>query len=367
MKGIFIAAPDGQAGGGMGRVKDYILQSPPDLTGQYRLVPLVTRDGRGVVFSVVLFATAMLRVIWAAIRGRIALLHVNLGDRGSLARKGLLVLGARACGVPTVLHLHAAELEQLHDKTGRLGRGLIGLPFRASTSIVVLGERYRAWLVEAFGIAPARIRILNNGVAAPPPRRAHGDGPQTLLFLGNMIERKGLSDLIVALGMMPPVEGGWRAVIVGGGDPAPYRALAEASGVGGQVEFPGWMDRADVQALLGGSDIMVLPSYDEGLPLVILEALGAGVPVICTPVGVIPEVLTDERTALFVPPGDRAALAAQMARLLGDRALQDGLAERAKALFDEKFSLTAFQDALFAIYRECCAVDYRPDRREGDR
>lgn len=362
MKDIFVAAPDGQAGGGMGRVKDYILQTPPDIAGQYRFVPLVTRNARGIGFSMFLLLGGMARIFWASLRRRAALLHVNMGDRGSVARKGVLLLFGHWCGVRTVLHLHAAELEQFYASSSPLARFFIRRPFRAADCIVVLGNRYRTWLVTALDIPADRIRILNNGVAAQRVDRlpvVQGE-PQTILFLGNLIERKGVSDLLWALGALPDDAPRWRAILAGGGDMERYRALAAKIGIADKVEYCGWVDRAGAIRLIAQASALVLPSYDEGLPLVILEAMGMGLPVICTPVGVIPEVLSDRETALFVDPGDCSALAARIAELLADADLRAGLSDRALALFERSFSLHAFQTALLAIYRECCGVDYVP-------
>ncbi len=344
----------------MGRVKDYMLQTPPDVRSRYEFAPLVTRDGRGVGYSLILLLAAMGRLAVAAIGGKGAMLHVNMGDKGSVMRKGSLLLLAHWLGMKTVLHLHAAELEQFYAASSPFRRRLIQRPFHAADCIIVLGNRYRRWLETEIGIPADRIRILNNGVAAPHVDRqpALAGAPQTILFLGNLIERKGVSDLLHALKAMPSDTPGWRAILAGGGDIEGYRALARDLGIADRVEFAGWVDRAGAVDLITRASMLVLPSYDEGLPLVILEAMGMGLPVICTPVGVIPEVLTDGDTVLFVEPGDRAALAARIADLLSDAQLQARLSAQALDLFDRQFSLRAFQSSLLAIYRDCCGIDY---------
>ena len=344
----------------MGRVKDYMLQTPPDAAARYAFHPLVTRDGRGVVFSGFLLLAAMLKLTAAAMTGQGALLHVNMGDKGSVMRKGLLLLLAHRLGMRTVLHLHAAELEQFYGASSPFARRLIRKPFHAADCIVVLGQRYRRWLETEIGVPANRIHILNNGVAAVPVRRVPvPDGePQTVLFLGNLIERKGVSDLLHALQAMPNDTPPWRAVLAGGGDIAVYRDLAQKLGIAERVEFPGWVDRPGAMDLISRASFLVLPSYDEGLPLVILEAMGMGLPVICTPVGVIPEVLTDGETVLFVEPGDRVVLGAQIARLLADAQLRADVSARALDLFERSFSLSAFQSALLTIYRDGCGIDY---------
>jgi glycosyltransferase involved in cell wall biosynthesis len=362
---IYIAAPHDEAGGGMGRVKDYILRCAPDRDGRFVLRPLITRDMRGAFFSLALLFGCITTICLQRLRGRIALLHVNMGDRGSLFRKGLLILTARIVGVKTLLHLHAVELDRHFAKAGPVLRWLIRLPFRQATSIAVLGERFRDWLVDEVGIDSARIDILYNGVDVgdPPDRKTRGpDEPLVILFLGNMIERKGLSDLIAALALIPAGTRPWRAMVAGGGDPAPYRRQAEALHIADRIAFSGWVDQAGVRALLAEVDVLVLPSYDEGLPLVILEALAMAVPVLCTPVGVIGEVLTDGETAAFTPVGDRQALSEKLTGLLTDDALRERLSRDGHALFRRCFSLEAFQSALLVIYRRRYGIDYR---REG--
>lgn len=365
---IYVAAPDGEAGGGMGRVKDYILRCPRDEEGRYVLAPLITRDMRGAAYSLFLLFGAMGAIAAGALRGRVALLHVNMGDRGSVVRKGLLLLVGRLFGVKTMLHLHAVELDRLFAKAGPVGRWLIRRPFVHATTVVVLGERFRDWVVEQVGVDPRKVEILYNGVdtgGQPDPSAASGAGPRTILFLGNMIERKGLSDLIAALAEIPAAAPAWRAVVAGGGEAAPYRTQAEALGIGDRIAFAGWVDQAGVREHLAEATMLVLPSYDEGLPLVILEALAMAVPVICTPVGVIGEVLDDGSTALFVPVGDRAALAARMTTLLSDPELHDRLSEAGHDLFRRRFSLKAFQTALLDIYRRRAGIDHRPERTDA--
>ena len=104
--------------------------------------------------------------------------------------------------------------------------------------------------------------------------------------------------------------------MAGGGPVDIYRALAAELGIADRVTFTGWVSQDAARALMVNSDALILPAYDEGLPLVILEALASRTPVICTPVGSIPEVLEDRRTALFVSPGDEAGIAAAILTLI---------------------------------------------------
>lgn len=352
-KVIYIVSSSGAAGGGMGRVKDYILASGGDAAGRYRFEALVTRDGRGAAFSLLLLLRAALLIWWNALRGRVAFVHVNLGDKGSALRKGLVIFAARMAFVPVVLHLHAAALIELYAASSSWMRRLIRLPFLASTSIIVLGRLWRDWLVNELRINPAKIDVLYNGVPVEPtPRRflKNAPGPRKILFLGLLTERKGISDFLEALAAMPAVAPTWQAIIAGNGDIEGYSAKAASLGLSTRAQFTGWVDQKQVRELLASVDMMVLPSYHEGLPLVILESLGAGAPVICTPVGAIPEVLEHERDVILIEPGDRAGLAAAMTDLLENPERLQALSDHGIARFRENFAIEVFLQNLFAIY-----------------
>lgn len=355
----FVLTPHGAFGGGMGRVKDYMLQSGGDRLGRIRFVSLDTHGGHGAVRSILVSARAVLRIWTDAFAHRAALVHVHMGDRGSVARKGMIVLLSRVIGLPVVLHLHATKLERDYAQANPLLRWLIGLPFRRATCCIVLGKIWRDWLVNSVGVDSSRVEVVYNGVPVDPAPRASHDAsrPRRILFLGNLLERKGISDLLHALASLPPGTTAWTASIAGGGDIPRYQELARALGIEDRTSFLGWVDQPTSRALLADSDALVLPSYDEGLPLVVLEALGMGTPVVCTPVGAIPEVLEDERTALLVTPGDRSELAEKLRRILDDADLRHRLSRNGTELFQKLFTLDAFLNNIFDIYRRHCDIE----------
>lgn len=344
----------------MGRVKDYILQSGGDSLGRFRFEPLITRDDGGAARSVLLLVKCVLTIWISAMRGRLAFVHVNLGDKGSALRKGLLILAARMVGVPVVLHLHAAALIELYAASSGWIRWCIRVPFRAASTVIVLGKLWRDWLVTELGIDAAKIDVLYNGVPVEvQPRNFASEAhrPARILFLGLLSERKGLSDFLAALAALPQSTPNWEAVIAGNGDIAGYQAKAAGLGIGSRATFTGWVDQNGVRALLADVDMMVLPSYNEGLPLVILEALGSGTPVICTPVGAIPEVLDHDRDVIFVAPGDRPGLSAAMAGLIAQPTRLQSLSDHGISRFRSTFALPVFLESLFAIYRKRLGVE----------
>jgi glycosyltransferase involved in cell wall biosynthesis len=342
-------------------VKDYIVEGGGDQAGKVRFEPLVTRDDRGFAVSLGLTAHAVARIWRARMAGRLALVHLNLGDKASAVRKGIIALLTRAVGGTVVVHLHAVRLMQAHQTGGPMRRWFIALPFRVASTNIVLGEVWRRWLLEDLKVAHGKVDVLAN--AMPPyAGRDHRAprAPVRLLFLGNLYERKGVTDLIETLAGLTQGLPDWRLAFAGGGDLERYKALAAERGVADRIDFLGWVGQEEARALLAAADALVLPSYDEGLPLVILEALGAGTPVVCTPVGAVPEFLTDGQTALFIPPGDRPALGAALARIIGEPELRQHLGDTGRESYERTFSLAAFQRSLFDIYRRRIGVDVTP-------
>ncbi len=348
---VLLVAPFAPNGGGMGRMMAYL--SEQDMDGRYSFEMIESR-GRG---PAILSIWTTLRAGWTVWRrargGSPVLLHVNMAERGSVFRKGALLYLGRALGLPTVLHLHAAEIMAFYEGLGSLGRACVRGVFGSAGTCVVLGEGMAIWLQARLGVPACRIEVLRNGV--PSPRLLPFAVPgtrSTLLFLGNLQARKGLGDLLVALSRAPCSAREFELVVAGGGDASPWRAQAHALGLAGRVTFTGWLERAEVTALLARACVLILPSYHEGLPLVLLEAASMGVACITTPAGSIGEVFRDEETALLVAAGDSVALGLAIARMIDEPALRARIGANALALYERSFSMEIFIRRLEAIYEE---------------
>jgi len=352
---IYIAGPSTPKGGGMFKVADYLvqMQTLPPILGAAELRLLDTRGDGSALLSLGVLTQALGKLLLCRLKGELAGVHVNVAERLSLFRKGVLIVASRTLGVPVVLHLHAAQLHHFFPALPRPLQALTRWVFSLPKSCIVLGHVSRQFVIEQLGVPAQRVSILNNGVPEPTePRRQPGlDGIQRVLFVGNLSERKGVSDLLAALAL-PGAD--WRQINVqfaGGGDVAGYQAQAKALGLSDWVHFSGWVGQADVARLMAAADVLVLPSYDEGLPLVILEALANGVAVVCSPVGEISSALTDGVNGLFVPPGDVPTLARHLQRVLKDPLLRQTLEQNGRQLFEREFSLRHFFQAVALVHQ----------------
>jgi glycosyltransferase involved in cell wall biosynthesis len=342
-------------GGGMFKVADYLIQAQREWVSQgyARLRPLDTRGGSSAVFSLFVLLTAVARLLWGRLTGRLAGVHVNMAERLSLLRKAIIVVASRALGLPVVLHLHAAQLHHFYRSLPRPIRALTRWVFSLPSACIVLGEAGRRFVTEELGVPHEKVEIVINGVPQPSrPRRVQtACQSRRILFVGNLSERKGISDLLRALALPAFNRVGVKAIIAGGGALDRYRSQATALAIDDFVSFEGWADQSKVAELLSAADVLILPSYDEGLPLVILEAMANGVAVICTPVGEIPQEFCDGVEVKFVQPGDAEGIARALNEVLGDPALQSTLERNGQAAYEQKFSLQVFFDHIARVHR----------------
>jgi len=366
---IYIACPWTPMGGGMFKVADYLIQAQASSAAiasanAAELRPLDTRGGANALYSFWVLATALARIARGRLSGRLAGVHVNMAERLSLFRKGAVIVACRALGVPVVLHLHAAQLHHFYHSLSRPLQALTRWVFSLPASCVVLGSAARRFVIEELGVAPERVDIVINGVPEHThARRVAGDSAvQRVLFLGNLSERKGVSDLLQALALPGFDTAHLEVTLAGGGDVHAYETKSRALGINGFVRFAGWSDQQQAARMMARTDVLVLPSYDEGLPLVILEALANGVAVVCSPVGEIPSVLSDGVNACFVQPGDVAGIAAGLQRVLQDGELRAALERNGRALYEQQFSIAHFFGSVAHIHQRDFGVAGRPLR-----
>ena len=212
-------------------------------------------------------------------------------------------------------------------------------------------------LRERFHVRPGKIVVIPNaatmGARASPASRSElarsAEGP-VVLTVARLDGQKGVSHLLEAVAAVPHAS---FAIAGDGPNRAALEARAAALGVNDRVRFLG--HRHDVPALLAAADLFVLPSLYEGLPLAVLEAMAAGVPVIATAIGGTNEVVRDGETGTLVPPADSAALAAAIARVLANRDRASRLALAARSLVAREYSVASMVGSVSRLYEELLA------------
>jgi L-malate glycosyltransferase len=251
--------------------------------------------------------------------------------------------GAALAGVPVRI---GSRRELNPDKSAGQIR-LQRLAYRTATKVVANSQAARQ-VLEREGLAPASIAVIPNGVdlAAFPERKAPG-AIRTIVTVANLRPEKSHETLLAAAAVLVASHPELRFRIVGAG---PRRSeleeLTRARGLSGHVEFLGHRD--DVPALLAAADAFVLPSRSEAFPNGVIEAMGAGLPVVACGVGGLLDLIDDGRTGLLVPPGDFDTMAVALQTLIDDPVRAGAIGRAARAEIQLRYSfdrmIAAFED-----------------------
>jgi glycosyltransferase involved in cell wall biosynthesis len=289
-------------------------------------------------------ALGLVELVRVLRRERPDIVHASSSKAGVLGR-----LAASIAGVPIrIFTVHGWAFTASSGRSAGLYRWADRLMRPLTTATICVSERELAAGLAAGTCVADRTLVIPNAVdvrAAPRSRQEHE--PPRLIAVGRLRPPKDLGTFLRALASLPT--GGFTASIVGDG---PERAALErqlaALGLEGRVRIEG--ERDDVPARLADSEIFVLSSRSEGMPVSVLEAMAAGVPVVASAVGGVDELVVDGQTGLLVPPADSEALAAALAVLLADAGLRRRLGEAGRARAEALFDLEAFRQAHVELY-----------------
>ena len=351
---ILVATPYGDDGpGGIDRLNDLIFETIRNRPGINLTVErLVTRGTHGLFAAQFIFAYALARFAVKAVCGSVDMLHIHLSIRGSSHRKTVLGAAARLFRIPYIVHLHGCGFDEFWSETSDYLARSIARLFKNSAHCIVLGAFWARVIAERVPEVADRISVLPN--ATSPCRLEQefaADGRVRITFLGQLGRRKGTPQLIEALGRLAGRHD-WLATIAGDGDVDESRDRVSERGIADRTEIPGWLSSAATQQLLRRTDILVLPSFSENLPMVILEAFAHGIAVVSTPVGAVPEVIDHDRTGLLVPVNDVLALVVALERLINEPQLRNRLGSAAKRVHAERYEIEPYVTRLVAIWQQ---------------
>jgi len=313
------------------------------------------------------FVVGLGRTVSQLQSGRVALLHAHVSSGGSFWRKSMILSLARWCRVPTVFHLHSGGFSKWASKPGipALWRGWIRHTIESSSVVIALNQATKTWLAE---FAPrARVIVIGNPVIIPPspdpgalpvaPAAAAG----RVLYLGWIYDFKGCYDLLQAWVLFRQQCPGWRLVVGGKGEVKRFLGEAEKLGVRGDIDFLGWVRGEDKEQQFRRADILILPSYHEGMPMSVLEAMAHGIAVVATPVGGVVDMMVPDVHGLWIQPGDIEGISARLVELARSPERRRSLGGAAREHVIAHNSVASVIGQLIGVYRGVLGARRVPD------
>jgi glycosyltransferase involved in cell wall biosynthesis len=274
------------------------------------------------------------------------------GDGSSFVEKGTMCLIAATLGKPTILRPGGGRLAQQCDRS-RVFAWFVRTILRR-VSVVTCQSAYWTSFVQSMTAGRTKVVEIGNGVSLDALPATRTVGAPTIGFLGWTNREKGVFDTLAAFQRV--LAGQPRAVlrVAGGGrDHAAFVAEVRRLGLTERIECLGWLRRDQVPSFLQSLNVLVLPSYAEGLPNALLEAMAVGVPVVATPVGGVTDLIQQSGGGILSDPGDVESIAQAISTLLTNARLADEIGARGQRFVRERHDIrvvaTKYRDAVMSV------------------
>ena len=346
---VLMVGVDKQTKGGMWTVAENYLRSEA-FVEQTHLEYIATSITGSIVRRVVFTAGALVKIFTRLLRCRYEIVHVHMAERGSVYRKNIVIHLAKLLGCKVVVHMHGAEFETWYQTLSpRKKQGVCRILCKADR-VLILGHYWQAF-IQSLVSDPNRVRVMHNAVDVPGENR-YDPAAHNMLFLGVVGKRKGILDLLDAVKLADrQLQQNTKLMIYGlESDVNIQTAIAERS-LEHRVEYRGWLSEDERAEVFRETAVNILPSYNEGLPMTILETMAQGIPNITTNVAAIPEAVDQENGAVL-SPGNTEGLAQAILELMNDPM---GRKQKSQAAYEKaksEFSIDKHVMRILDIYRE---------------
>lgn len=276
----------------------------------------------------------------------IKIVHIHSASYGSFLRKQFALNMAKLFGKKVIFHIHGAEFELFYNKSSKAVKSLITSTLNKADVVIVLSKQWKETISKIS--SNINIVILYNPAVIKELKHIPSDSTR-FLFMGRIEKRKGVYEII---------EGGKYlddnilVNLYGDGNTTEFERLIKEGNLEHKIKIRGWISGEQKDEVYYNSDVLLLPSFNEGLPMSILEAMAYGLPIISTPVGGIAEAVEDGVNGFLVPPGDARALSEKINLIASDKNLREKIGQESYRMAKEKFDINVIIKQLEEIYAE---------------
>lgn len=322
------------------------------ITKKFDLIMIETYISSTILLKIFYFITAFVKVIYSLVFRHPCLIHIHMSHKGSFYRASLIVLIAKLFKKPIIIHAHGSSFKDFYYAMNGIQKKYCNFIFKQINLLIVLSREWGKFFSTI--VDTEKIKILYNGVYPVNEINIKRDEKPVCLFLGRIGQRKGTYDLITCFGELKREYPSLflKMILAGDGELATAQKLIAHNDLDREIKVVGWVNEIERNHLLLDSDILILPSYNEGLPMAILEAMNYGLSVISSNVGGIPEAIINERTGYMIDPGDIKQLAIYLKKTIEDAQLRKKFSINERKMIFNKFNNTKLMKNLETIYED---------------
>lgn len=290
--------------------------------------------------KITFFINSLIKLIKNLMFEKIDIVHIHMSYNGSFSRKYIICRICELFRKKFIIHLHGSEFKDFYERINEKKKLKVNWMFEKASIVLVLGENWKKYIL--YIVPKANVEILVNSVNVISYKSNLNNERFNILFLGALIKRKGIYDLIEVIKLLKEdslLDKYNVCFFIGGSgiEEIKFKQLINKYELNEYVEMLGWVDKKTKIDLLKKSHLFVLPSYNEGLPVAILEAMNFGLPIISTRVGSINEAVIDNYNGILISPGNKNELKYAIEKIILDKKIWDKYSENSKKNIIEKF------------------------------
>ena len=346
---VLMVGVDRQTKGGMWTVVENYLHNKSFMECT-DLIYIPTSITGSISKRIVFTAKALVRVLWTLVAKSRDIVHVHMSERGSVYRKNIVINLAKMFRCKVVIHMHGAEFEDWYKAQAEEKQVGIRKILNKADKVLILGQYWEGFITSLMEDT-CKVQVLYNAVEVPEKNHYNGEAVN-MLFLGVVGQRKGVYDLLQAVKLADKELPKKARLMIYGPDfeKKIETAICELDLLD-RVKYMGWLSAENKAEVFRNTAVNILPSYNEGLPMTILETMAVGIPNISTCVAAIPEAVNADNGVIIIP-GDIDHLAGAIIQMMNNLEIRQKKSTEAFLCAKKKFSLENHVQQLLYVYEE---------------
>ncbi|NEM97750.1 glycosyltransferase family 4 protein [Pontibacter burrus] len=309
---------------------------------------IVSHVEGGGITKVIIFLSAVLKLLFAE---KVDLVHIHVASDTSIFRKSVFVFISRLLKKPIVIHIHGADFDSYYKNANHQVKSYIKYTLSKCTKVLVLSNYWRTFFKHQF--PDIDVQVLFNGVDTSKLLSAELNiyNHDSFLFLGRLCKRKGIYDLLEAIDILVNQQNQRELMfyLAGDGDLKEVQNIIQRYHLEDNVSLLGWLNEDQKLKVFSKVSTVLLPSYSEGLPIALIEAMAVGKVIISSNVGGITD-LVGEANGFLIEPGDIVGLCKCINHLRMEPQLIDQISINNKIKIKEQFDLSVIAEQLHSLY-----------------
>lgn len=351
---ILMVGVDKSTKGGMWSVVENYLDNQDFLEGnELKYIPTSISGNfiKRIIFSIYSIIKAFIYTIF----NNYDILHVHVSEKGSVFRKNIIMNISKIRNAKIIIHMHGAEFEKWYKSLNTKRQTKVKKILNKGDIILILGKYWENF-VGSLLENKSKLKVLYNAINIPNIN-CYDNNTNNILFLGAVGKRKGIYDLLEAMKKIKNEKLCKCNLIIYGPDTTnQIEQIIKDYEVDDIVKYKGWLNNEEKKKVFRDVAINILPSYNEGLPMTILETMSYGIPNISTNVAAIPEII-DDSCGILVDPGDVNRIVQAITMLISDPNLRIEMSNNSYNKVKQYCSIEKHKNDIFEIYKNVLNED----------